>query len=200
MQLITVSRGFKKFCLGYKCDDTPSAPTIHQLLRTHFSLRPVINQWFRQRHRTFLYCYKKYNQGSGRKRTNERYAWVNSSARRELCNTAFPVCICRLTLAWILVKILQRYQECQPILIGLLSLVLDSLMPTRLSAVRCQLVTRVTLRQLQVPFVQLSSRVLLPTSSHPRSRVQNPLSGFAPKQTKESSAWRTTYIVLQHEP
>ena len=34
------------------------------------------------------------------------------------------------------------------------------------------------------------------TSPHPRSRVQNPLSGFAPKQTKESSAWWTTYIVL----
>ena len=31
-----------------------------------------------------------------------------------------------------------------------------------------------------------------------RSQVQNPLSGFAPKQTKESSAWRTTYIVLQY--
>ena len=34
----------------------------------------------------------------------------------------------------------------------------------------------------------------LPVTS--RSRVQNPLSGFAPKQTKESSAWRTTYIAL----
>ena len=55
---------------------------------------------------------QEYNRGSGRKRTNEQneqYAWVNSSARRELCNTAFPVCICRLTLAWILAKILQRY-------------------------------------------------------------------------------------------
>ena len=28
-------------------------------------------------------------------------------------------------------------------------------------------------------------------------RSKNPLSGFAPKQTKESSAWRATYIVLQ---
>ena len=27
-------------------------------------------------------------------------------------------------------------------------------------------------------------------------RSKNPLSGFAPKQTKESSAWRATYIVL----
>ena len=28
------------------------------------------------------------------------------------------------------------------------------------------------------------------------SSPKNPLSGFAPKQTKESSAWRATYIVL----
>ena len=88
------------------------------------------------------------------KRTNE--PGVNSSARREFCNTAFPVCICRLTLAWLLAKILQRYSECQPILIGLLSLVLDSLMPTRLSAVPCRLVTRVTLRQL-IPRAPLSN-------------------------------------------
>ena len=30
-------------------------------------------------------------------------------------------------------------------------------------------------------------------------RSKNPLSGFAPKQTKESSAWRATHIVLQFE-
>ena len=36
---------------------------------------------------------------------------------------------------------------------------------------------------------------LLPVTS--RSQVQNPLSGFVPKQTKGSSAWWTTYIVLQ---
>ena len=30
-------------------------------------------------------------------------------------------------------------------------------------------------------------------------RSKNPLSGFAPKQTKESSAWRATYIMLQCE-
>ena len=47
------------------------------------------------------------------------------------------------------------------------------------------------------PFVQLSSRIPLPFPVTSRSRVENPLSGFAPKQTKESSAWRTTYIVLQ---
>ena len=44
---------------------------------------------------------------------------------------------------------------------------------------------------------QLSSRVPLPLPVTPKFQVQNPLSGFAPKQTKESSAWRATYIVLQ---
>ena len=68
------------------------------------------------------------------------------------------------------------------------------------SLLRCRLVTRVTFRQLQLraPLSnQLSSRVPLPHPVMPRSQVQNPLSGFVPKQTKESSAWRATYIVLQ---
>ena len=50
--------------------------------------------------------YKNTIEGAEEKRTNEQYAWVNSNARKELCNTAFPVCMCRLTLAWILAKIL----------------------------------------------------------------------------------------------
>ena len=67
------------------------------------------------------------------------------------------------------------------------------------SAVRCRLATRVTLRQLLLlsPFVSLSDWRSLPTSGHVKISSPNPLSGFAPKQTKRSSAWRTTYIVLQ---
>ena len=50
--------------------------------------------------------------------------------------------------------------------------------------------------QLRAPLSNsLPASPYLPVTS--RSRVQNPLSGFALKQTKESSAWRTTYIVLQ---
>ena len=72
-------------------------------------------------------------------------------------------------------------------------------MPTGLSAVSCRLVTRVTLRQLlpRAPLSNSLTGVPFLTSGHPRSRVQNPMSGFAPKQTKESSAWWTSYIVLQ---
>ena len=50
-------------------------------------------------------------------------------------------------------------------------------------------------------------QLLFPTNSFLASRYlfrpcqdfksKNPLSGFAPKQTKESSAWWATYIVLQ---
>ena len=49
--------------------------------------------------------------------------------------------------------------------------------------------------QLQAPFPTLFSRPL-PLPVTVRIQVQNPLSGFAPKQTKESSAWQATYIVL----
>ena len=84
---------------------------------------------------------------------------------------------------------------------------LDGSSLTGLDTLSCRLVsllsgvdwpTRVILRQLPSPssFVQLSNWCSLPTSGHLEISGPNPLSGFAPKQTKESSAWRTTYIVL----
>ena len=71
---------------------------------------------------------QEYNQGSGRKRTKNKrtiWAWVNSSARRLSCDTLHSWCICRLTQVCILAKFLQSYQECQLILTGLPSLLLD---------------------------------------------------------------------------
>ena len=66
------------------------------------------------------------------------------------------------------------------------------------SAVRCRLAIHVTLRQLPSlsPFVQFLSRSLTHFWSR-RDRRLRPFYGFAPKQTKGSSAWQTTYIVLQ---
>ena len=53
-----------------------------------------------------------------------------------------------------------------------------------------------------------SCQLLSPTNSlltsrylfrpHRDFKSKNPLSGFAPKQTKESSAWRATYIALHN--
>ena len=133
-------------------------------------------------------------EGVREKRTNEQYACVNSSAEGKLCNTAFPVFICRLTLAWILAKILQRYEECQPILTGLPHC---GWTVSHADLSLCCLMSTGHFRHpsptaSSSSFVELSDRRSLLTSGHPRSPVQNPLSGFAPKQTKESSAWRTT--------
>ena len=130
--------------------------------------------------------YKNTIEGVEKKRTNEQYAWVNSSARRELCNTAFSVCMCRLTLSWILAKILQHHKECQPILIGLLSLVLDSLMPTGLSAVLCRLPPSVVPRQLptsQSLCLTLFSRSLT-TSGHVEIACPKPFVWFRTKTDK----------------
>ena len=67
-----------------------------------------------------------------------------------------------------------------------------------LSRVECLCPSSLANYQLLSPFSHSLTGVpfLLPVT--PRSQVQYPLSGFAPKQTKESSAWRTTYIVLHN--
>ena len=77
---------------------------------------------------------------------------------------------------------------------------LSSLLLSHRSGVRCQLPLSVVPRQLlSAPFSNQLSFVS-PYHFRPRRdfKSKNPLSGFAPKQTKESSAWRATYIVLHN--
>ena len=66
-----------------------------------------------------------------------------------------------------------------------------------LSGIDCQLPFGVSRRQLTslISFSQLSDSRYLPTSGRIEISSPNPLSGFTPKQTNGSSAWRTTYIV-----
>ena len=93
----------------------------------------------------------------------------------ELCSIAFPMSICRLPLAWISSKDSTTHEECRHILTALPSLTLGPyLMPTGLSAVRCRLATRVTLRQLPSPssFVQLLLTFHYPLPVTSRSRTQ----------------------------
>ena len=73
-----------------------------------------------------------------------------------------------------------------------------TLMPTRLSPARYRLPCPSSVANclLRVPLSNSLLAFPYPLPVTPKSRVQNPLSGFAPKQTKESSAWRTSYIVL----
>ena len=95
-------------------------------------------------------------------------------------------------------KFLQSYKECQPILTGLPSLLLDSLMPT--GYFYCPVSTGHSHHSSPTAFggflLPTPYSRSLPTSGRVEISSPNPLSGFEPKQTKESSAWRTTYKVL----
>ena len=101
-------------------------------------------------------------------------------------------------LAWISCENSTTHEECWFILTGLPSLLLHSpscQLVSLLSGVDWPLASPFTNCLLSVPLSN-SSRVPLPTSGHVELSSPNPLSGFAPKQTKRSSAWQTTYIVL----
>ena len=90
---------------------THRPPTLHKLLRT---ISLLYSRWSTSGSdrgiAQFFTATRNTIEGAGEQNEqNEQNAWVNSSAEGKLCNTAFPVYICRLTLAWILAKILQRY-------------------------------------------------------------------------------------------
>ena len=115
-----------------------------------------------------------------------------------LCNIAFSMGICRLTLAWISSENSTTYKERWLILTGLPSLRLDPIscqLVSLLSGVDWPLSSPFANCFLSVPLSN-SSHVPLPTSGHVEISSPNPLFSFAPKQTKGSSAWRTTYVVL----
>ena len=103
-------REITKRCAITICDAPLSAHTLYQLLRT---ISLLYGRWSTsgsdRGNAHFFTATSNTIEGTGEKRTNEQTPGVNSSAERELCNTTFPVYICRLTLAWILAKILQRY-------------------------------------------------------------------------------------------
>ena len=112
----------------------------------------------------------------------------------KLWHSAF-LWICRLTLAWISSENSTTHEECWLILTGLPSQRLDPISSDW--SLRCPVSTghsrHPSLTASPSSFFQLPTRVSSYFAS--RSRIQSPLSGFAPKQTKESSAWRTTNIV-----
>ena len=183
----------------------PLGPPTHQLLQSISLLGRWSTSGSDRGIANFFTATRKYNRGSGRKRTNEQNEQyepgVNSKYKtRSYVTLCIPVSIYRLTLAWISSENSTTHEECWLILTRLPSLLLTSSHPTGLSAVRCRppCPSSVANCLLRVPLSNsfLAFPYLLPVT--PRSRVQNPLSGFVPKQTKGSSAWRTTYIVLHN--
>ena len=116
----------------------------------------------------------------------------------KLWHSAF-LCVCRLTLAWISSEISTK-------LLGMPThLDRSSFTAAGLSHADWSLLLSGVDWPLASPFANSFCGFLLPTpyslslptSGRGEISSPNPLSGFAPKQTKESSAWRTTYIVSQ---
>ena len=85
----------------------PLAPRTYQLLWNNSVLAGDLSSG-PLGYLTFHYGHKKYNRGSGRKRTKNKrtiWAWVNS--KKGSFVTLHSLCICRLTLACICAKLLQ---------------------------------------------------------------------------------------------
>ena len=176
----------------------PSRPPDTSTSSNHFD---ILGRWSSScpdgGHRTFLYGYKKYNRGSGRKRTNEQNEQyepgVNSKCKtRSYVTLCIPVSIYRSTLACISSENSTTHEECWLIVTRLPSLLWTSSHPTGLSAVRCRLPCPSSVANclLRVPLSNSLLAFPYPLPVTPRSRVQNPLSGFAPKQTiKEKHAF-----------
>ena len=137
----------------------------------------------------------------GNNRTNRTKRLVLTQEQKGSVQHCISDNIYRLTLAWILVKLPQSNWNADSSWLDLLSLVWTPSPPTGLTA-------SVSGVDCPCPWFHANScQLLSPTNSllascylfRPRwdFKSKNPLSGFAPKQTKESSAWWATYIVLQ---
>ena len=127
---------------------------------------------------------------------------VNSRAKRGVRQHYISDSIYGLTLAWITSENSTKQLECRH---------LDSIFFSGPYLMLPRLSARVSTVDRLCPYPVANCRELLcPTNPllasryHFRTRrdfkSKNPLSGFAPKQTKESSAWRATYIVLHLHP
>ena len=140
------------------------------------------------------------------KQTNKHEQCLGlTQSRRRVCNTT---CMCGLTLAWVTsenstsnwnANILTQSSSLDPIFSATVSGV-DRICPwfnvnSSADSPLCCPVTNC----LPAP---LSSQLSFASPYHFRIwrdfRSKNPLSGFAPKQTKESSVWRATHIVLHY--
>ena len=114
----------------------------------------------------------------------EQTLGVNSSAERELCNTAFPVYICRLTLAWISSETSTKLLECR---LDLLSLVwtLSHADSPLCSGVQCRLPCPSSVNcPLLSPFVSLSDWRTFTSSGHVEIAGPKPFVWFRAKTDK----------------
>ena len=149
---------------------------------------------------THISCHHtRIRSGNGENRTNEqtRTKLGVNQEQKKVCNTT---CMCRLSLAWVTsenstsnsnadilrLNLLRWTLSCLPLVSGVQCWLPPSVVPRQLSAARLSAVQR------QLPSSGSRRQLSFASPSHFRIRrdfrSKNPLSGFAPKQTNESSA------------
>ena len=174
--------------IHYGYDVTPSAPTLHQLLRTISLLGRWSTSGSDRAIAHFFTATRITIEGVGEKKKKKNKRTICLGLTQVQKGSYVTLCICRLTQAT------RNASLSWPVFLTAPG---PSLMPTRLSAVGVDCPVRRP--SLTAFFESLCPTPFSRSLTHFRSpeiSSQNPLSGFAPKQTKESSAWRTTYIVL----
>ena len=167
----------------YMCDVTPSAPTLHQLLRTISLLGRWSTSGSDRGIAHFFTATRNTIEGVGEKEQTNNTSLGLTQVQK---GSYVTLCICRLTLAWIFVKILLRYWNANLSWPDFTHWSGPSLMPTRLSAVRCRLVTRITLHKLflRVPLSNSLTGLPLPTSGHAEIWSPKPFVWFRAKTVK----------------
>ena len=148
---------------------------------------------------THISChYKNTIEGTGENKTNEQTRTKHlglTQAKRGVMQHYISDSIYGLTLAWITSENSTKQLECRHLLTRFSSL--DPIFSATVSGVD-RICPCPVANCLSAPFpnqLSIASRYHFRTRRDFKSK--NPLSGFAPKQTKESSAWWATYIVLQ---
>ena len=157
---------------------------------------------------THISChYKNTIEGAGENRTNEQtrtMLGINSIAKRGVMQHYISNSIYGLTLAWITSENSTKQLECRHLDSIFFHWSGPHLLPL-VSPLRCLVSTAPVCGSTPTACQLLSPTNSLLASCYlfrPRQDFKSkyPLSGFAPKQTKESSAWRATHIVLQGHP
>ena len=196
-----------------------AAPSTFQLLWNNFVLASESSSGFCRGISHYFTATRNTTEGVGEKEQtiNELYGLGSTQSARRVVLWLFIRCA-SVDYRWRIVfaKYLQGYKKCQLILTGLRSLltVVDSGLWTHLvclpyclwtlshptSLFCCSLSTAPLRHPSPTPlsgflFPTPFSGVPLPTSGLVEDLELRPLFGFAPKQTKGSSAWRTTHIV-----
>ena len=149
--------------------------------------------------RTFLATTRIRSRGpekiEGQTNKHEQCLGLTQEQKESYATLCIPDSISGQTLAWITSGNSTKQLECRLILTQSSSL--DPIFSATVSRVD-RICPWFHANCLSAPF---SNQLSFASPYHFRIRrdfrSKNPLSGFAPKQTKESSAWRATYIVLQ---